>query len=70
MRAMDLCYVPGINALNDDHYIAHYSVDSKFNKSTWPEIDVSSFEENEFYTRVLEWMRHDKSMADAALPRG
>lgn len=69
MRAMDLCYVPGINALNDDHYIAHYSVDSKFNKHTWPDIDVSSFEENEFYNRVLEWMRQEKNMVADALPR-
>ncbi|MCI0400755.1 MAG: hypothetical protein L0Z68_05585 [Gammaproteobacteria bacterium] len=70
MRAMDLCYVPGINALNDDHYIAHYSVDQKFNKKTWPSIDVSSFEKNEYYSRVLEWMRHEKILAEDALPRG
>ena len=43
MRAMDLCYVPSINALNDGHYIAHYSVDHKFDKRNWPAIDVSSF---------------------------
>jgi hypothetical protein len=67
MRAMDLCYVPGINALNDDHYIAHYSVDHKFNKNTWPDIDVSSFEENEFYTRVLRWMRQEKMLDEGAL---
>lgn len=60
MRAMDLCYVPGINALNDYHYIAHYSVDQNFNKKTWPSIDVSSFEKNKFYSRVLEWMRQEK----------
>src|SRR4030095_9312806 len=67
MRAMDLCYVPGINSLNDDHYIAHYSVDHKFNKNTWPDIDVSSFEENEFYTRVLRWMRQEKMLDEGAL---
>lgn len=70
MRAMDLCYVPGINALNDDHYIAHYSVDQRFNKKTWPSIDVSSFEKNKYYSRVLEWMRHEKILAEDALPRG
>lgn len=69
MRAMDLCYVPGINALNDDHYIAHYSVDSKFNKHTWPDIDVSSFEDNKFYARVLEWMRLEEIRAADELPR-
>lgn len=60
MRAMDLCYVPGINALNDYHYIAHYSVDQNFNKKTWPSIDVSTFEKNKFYSRVLEWLRQEK----------
>lgn len=63
MRAMDLCYVPGLNALNENHYIAHYSVDEKFNKKTWPSIDVSSFEENKFYKRVLEWMRNEENLA-------
>jgi hypothetical protein len=58
MRAMDLCYVPTINALRDEHYIVHYSVDYRFNKKTWPSIDVNSFEDNEFYNRVLEWLRH------------
>lgn len=69
MRAMDLCYVPGINSLNDDHYIAHYSVDHRFNKNTWPDVDVSSFEENEFYTRVLKWMRQKKVLDEGALLR-
>ena len=70
MRAMDLCYVPSINALNDDHYIAHYSVDHKFDKKHWPAIDVSSFEDNEFYSRVLEWMQHEQVMAAGVLPSG
>jgi hypothetical protein len=69
MRAMDLCYVPGINALKDEHYIAHYSVDQRFDKKNWPSIDVSSFENNEFYTRVLEWMRHERIMDAGASPR-
>jgi len=69
MRAMDLCYVPGINALNDDHYIVHYSVDHRFNKNAWPDIDVGSFEENEFYTRVLAWMRQEKMLDEGALLR-
>jgi hypothetical protein len=60
MRAMDLCYVPGFNDLSDEHYIAHYSVDQKFNKKAWgwPRVDVSTFEDNDYYSRVLEWMRH------------
>jgi hypothetical protein len=60
MRAMDLCYVPGVNVLSDGHYIAHYSVDQKFNKKTWPSIEVSHFENNKYYSRVLEWMRQEK----------
>jgi hypothetical protein len=63
MRAMDLCYVPSLNELSEDHYIAHYSVDQKFNKKTWPAIDVSSFEDNKFYNRVLAWMRHEENLA-------
>jgi len=60
MRAMDLCYVPGVNELGEEHYIAHYSVDQKFNKKIWPSIDVSTFENNKYYSRVLDWMRHEK----------
>lgn len=63
MRALDMCYVPGLNELNENHYVAHYSVDQKFNKKTWPSIDISSFEENKFYERVLEWMRHEENLA-------
>lgn len=62
MRAMDLCYVPSLNDLNENHYIAHYSVDQKFNKKTWPTIDVSTFEDNEFYNRVLAWMQHEENL--------
>jgi len=69
MRAMDLCYVPGINALSDDHYIAHYSVDGRFNKKIWPSIDVSAFEDNHFYSRVLEWLRHEELLSEGALER-
>jgi hypothetical protein len=60
MRAMDVCYVPGINELQEEHYIAHYSVDHRFNKKTWPSIDISSFVDNEFYRRVLGWLRHER----------
>lgn len=69
MEAMDLCYVPGANALSDDHYIAHYSVDEKFNKKAWPVIDISSFENNHFYNRVLEWLRHKNIIPEDPMPR-
>jgi hypothetical protein len=67
MRAMDLCYVPCINALRDNHYIAHYSVDYRFNKKTWPTIDISSFEENKYYSRVLDWMRQKNMITEDAV---
>jgi len=69
MRALDLCYIPGINTLNDNHYIAHYSVDHRFNKKIWPSLDVSSFEENKFYSRVLEWMQHENLLSEGSLER-
>jgi hypothetical protein len=63
---MDVCYVPGINALTDNHYIAHYSVDQRFDKRQWPSVNINSFESNHFYDRVLEWMRYEKIVvADA-----
>jgi hypothetical protein len=70
MRAMDLCYVPPINELADQHYIAHYSVDQKFNKKVWgwPRIDVSSFEDNQYYRRVLEWMRQARIITEDSAP--
>jgi hypothetical protein len=67
MRAMDVCYVPGINELKEEHYIAHYSVDHRFNKKTWPSVNVSSFENNHFYNRVLEWMRYEKIVVENAV---
>jgi len=67
MRAMDLCYIPAINSLTDNHYIAHYSVDYRFNKKVWPSIDISSFEENKFYNRVLEWLQHEQLLSEGAL---
>lgn len=69
MRAMDMCYVPNINTLNDNHYIVHYSVDHRFDKKHWPAIDVSSLEGNHFYTRVLEWMRHENIVVADGLAR-
>jgi hypothetical protein len=67
MRAMDVCYVPGINALTDNHYIAHYSVDHRFDKKHWPSVNINSFESNHFYNRVLEWMRHEKIVVEDAV---
>ena len=56
MIAKDFCYIPGANALADHHYLCHYSIDAKFNKKTFPKIDVSDFERNVYYDRVLQWL--------------
>lgn len=61
MISRDVCYFPNINQLNDDHYIAHYSCDPKFNKKKYPNIDYTSFIDNIFYRSVLDWKQ--KSLA-------
>lgn len=55
MRAEEYCYIPGINQLQDSHYICHYSCDKRFDKKKYPNIDVSAFEDNIFYKRLLNW---------------
>ena len=57
MIARDICYIPGANPLHDAHYLCHYSVDTRFNKKTYPDIDVSTFEQNIFYERILLWLQ-------------
>ena len=56
MIAMDTCYIPNINQLNDNHYLVHYSCDPIFNKKKYPAINMEDFPDNIFYTRVREWM--------------
>jgi hypothetical protein len=55
MRAEDYCYAPGVNDLSPSHYIAHYSCDVRFDKKSYPDIDVSKFEDNVFYNRLRSW---------------
>jgi len=55
MRAEDYCYAPGVNDLSPSHYIAHYSCDARFDKKSYPKIDVSTFEDNVFYNRLRSW---------------
>jgi hypothetical protein len=55
MTAEDCCYVPGINELADSHYICHYACDDKFDKRKYPDIDLSTFKDNAFYKRILNW---------------
>jgi hypothetical protein len=55
MIAKDWCYVPEANEISEEHYIGHYSVDKKFNKSMFPNIDVTQFRDNVYYKRIKEW---------------
>jgi hypothetical protein len=63
MCARDMCYIPLLNQLQDSHYSCHYSVDSRFNKKTYPNIDVSTFEQNKYYDRLLLWLEARNSPA-------
>jgi hypothetical protein len=56
MVAKDYCYVPNINRLSDEQYIAHYCCDNRFNKKTFPDVNIEYFEKNEFYDRVKLWL--------------
>jgi hypothetical protein len=56
MIAKDYCYIPGVYDLSPDHYIAHYCCDGqRFNKKAFPNIEIKTFEDNEFYRRLLKW---------------
>jgi hypothetical protein len=57
MIAKDYCYVPVVNQLARTHYVAHYAVDNKFDKRKFPDLDISSFENNVFYKRVSDWLK-------------
>lgn len=50
------CYYPNVNNLNQNHYIAHYSCDPKFDKHKIPNVDVDSFPDNEFYKAAKKWL--------------
>jgi len=56
MISKDFCYIPNVNELNDNHYIAHYSCDPIFNKNKILELDISKFKDNIFYNRVKQWL--------------
>ena len=55
MIAKDICYIPNVNNLEPQHYIAHYSVDPIFNKKTYPSINTQKFTNNEFYAMIKSW---------------
>lgn len=54
----DFCYISGTNMrpITEETYIAHYSVDHRYNKKLYPTIDTSNFEDNVFYNIVKDWV--------------
>lgn len=57
MIGADNTYIPNINECDlSKHYFAHYSVDPKFNKHKFPNMDFSTLPDNAFYNFVKEWM--------------
>ena len=61
MKAIDNCYVPGVNELKENHHIAHYCCDTVFDKKKElrkpDKFDYSGFPNNYFYDRVKDWMK-------------
>lgn len=55
MISQDICYIPGLNSLNNNHYMVHYSIDSIFNKKTYPKIDLTKFPNNTYYNLLQRW---------------
>lgn len=54
------CYYPGINNLEDKHYIAHYSCDRIYNKRLIPNVNVDLFPDNLFYNSAKEYLNSIK----------
>lgn len=50
------CYYPSVNNLEENHYIAHYSVDGIFNKHKMPNLNISNFPNNLFYNQAKKWI--------------
>jgi hypothetical protein len=66
MISQNLCYIPGINQLQENYYITHYSIDQIFNKKTYPNnINWQSFPNNDFYNLVKDWK--NKSIANSTI---
>jgi hypothetical protein len=60
MQRHNWTYIPGINELEDHHYIVHYSVDKAFNKKDhlWPYLPTCSLPDNAYYDLVKAWQDH------------
>lgn len=65
MVSSNFCYIPNINLIQQDHYIAHYSCDPRFNKKTYPQVNYSSFLDNDFYNSIIRWK--EKSRASSGI---
>lgn len=57
MISADCCYVPKLNQVVDSHYVGHYCIDEKFNKRTFPNIDVTALGDDPFYQMIRAWLR-------------
>lgn len=55
MLAQDHTYIPGINELQPQHYIAHYSVDRHIHKHHWPP-NPDSLPRNRLYDLVRAYL--------------
>jgi hypothetical protein len=58
MISKDIVYIPMANTISDSHYVCHYSVDNKFNKHDFPNINTLCFEKNIFYERISSWLQY------------
>ena len=58
MIGHDCCRVPPVNGATRTQYIGHYSVDPIFDKRSFPNIDVTKFEANDYYRLIANWMQH------------
>lgn len=60
MTGKNLCYIPHVNEFSEEQHIAHYCCDHLFNKRQFPNIDQSTFKDNQFYKLVSEWIGQRK----------
>lgn len=60
MTHREMVYLPGFNSIKPEHYICHYSVDSKYKKwemNTIDDIKQDQFEDNLFYNSIKNWIK-------------
>ena len=50
------CYYPNVNALKEQHYLAHYSCDPVFDKHKILNLDINTFPDNLFYNQAKKWL--------------